>query len=83
MRIARTIGQIAAGAGLVICLLVLIGAHVYGLPFISPIGSTILSIFGPWLLVVLIAIGVFEILVWRASHSRSALLLMTMAVAAT
>jgi acetyl esterase len=83
MRIARTIGQIAAGAVLVICLLVLIGAHAYGLPFLSPIGSTILSIFGPWLLVVLIAIGAFEILVWRASHSRGALLLMMMAVAAT
>jgi acetyl esterase len=83
MRIARTIGQIAAGAALVICLLVLIGAHVYGLPFISPIGSTALSIFGPWLLVVPIAIAALEIRLWRASHARGALLLAAMAVAAT
>jgi acetyl esterase len=83
MRIVRTIGQIAAGAALVICLLVLIGAHVYGLPFISPIGSTVLSIFGPWLVVVPIVIGALEIRLWRAAHSRGTLVLMTMAVAAT
>jgi acetyl esterase len=83
MRTARAIGQIAASAALVICLLVLIGAHVYGLPFISPIGSTVLSLFSPWLLVVPIAIGALEIRLWRASHSRGALLLMIMAVAAT
>src|ERR1700730_8136245 len=83
MRIARTIGLTAAGAALVICLLVLIGAHVYGLPLISPIGSTVLSIFGPWLVVVPMAIGAFEIWVWRASHSRGALLLTTVAIAAT
>jgi acetyl esterase len=83
MRIVRTIGQIAAGAALVICLLVLIGAHVYGLPFISPIGSTVLSIFGPWLVVVPIVIGALELRLWRASHSRGTLVLMTMAVAAT
>ena len=83
MRIARTIGQIAAGAVLVICLLVLIGAHAYGLPLIAPIGSTVLSILGPWLIVVPIAIGALEIRLWRASHSRGTLLLMTMAVAAT
>jgi acetyl esterase len=83
MRTARAIGQIAASAALVICLLVLIGAHVYGLPFISPIGSTVLSLFSPWLVVVPIAIGALEIRLWRASHSRGALLLMIMAVAAT
>jgi acetyl esterase len=83
MRIARRIGQIAAGAVLVICLLVLIGAQAYGLPFISPIGSTLLSIFGPWLVVVPIVIGALEIRLWRASHSRGTLLLMTMSVAAT
>jgi acetyl esterase len=83
MRIARAIGQIAAGVALVICLLILMGAHVYGLPFIAPIGSTVLSIFGPWLVVVPIAIVALEILVWRVSHSRGALLLMTMAFAAT
>jgi acetyl esterase/lipase len=83
VRIARTIGQIAAGAALVICLLVLIGAHVYGLPLISPIGSTVLSIFGPWLVVVPIAIGALEIRLWRASHSRGTFLLIAMAVAAT
>jgi acetyl esterase len=82
MRIAKTIGQIAAGAGLVICLLVLIGAHLYGLPFISPIGSTVLSIFGPWLLVVPIAIGAFEFWVWRTAHSRGVIVLMSMAVVA-
>jgi acetyl esterase len=83
MRIARTIGLTAAGAALVVCLLVLIGAHVYGIPLISPIGSTVLSIFAPWLVVVPIAIGAFEIWVWRASHSRGALLLTTVAIAAT
>jgi acetyl esterase len=83
MRVARAIGQIAASAALVFCLLVLIGAHFYGLPFISPIGSTVLSIFGPWLVVVPVAIGALEIRLWRASHSRGTLLLMTMAVAAT
>jgi acetyl esterase/lipase len=83
MRTARTIGQVAASAALVICLLLLIGAHVYGLPFISPIGSTVLSIFGPWLIVVPIAIGALEIWLWRASHSRGTLVLMITAVAAT
>jgi acetyl esterase len=83
MRISRTIGHIAAGAVLIICLLVLLGAHVFGLPFISPIGSTVLSVFGPWLVVVPIAIGAFEIWAWRASRSRGALLLVIMAVAAT
>jgi hypothetical protein len=83
MRTARAIGQTAASAALVICLLVLIGAHAFGLPFISPIGSTVLSLFSPWLIVVPIAIGALEIRLWRASHSRGALLLMIMAVAAT
>jgi acetyl esterase len=82
MKIARTIGQIAAGAALVICLLALIGAHAYGLPFISPIGSTVLSVFGPWLVVVPIVIGALEFRRWRASHSRGALVLMSLAVAA-
>ena len=68
---------------LIICLLVLVGAHVYRLPFIAPIGSTVLSVFGPWLVVVPMAIGALEIWVWRASHSRAALVLMTLAVAAT
>src|SRR5277367_2148446 len=83
MRILRTIGQIAAGAALLICLLVLIGAHVFGLPFIAPIGSTVLSIFGPWLVVVPIAIGALEFWRWRASHSHVALLMMSLAVAVT
>jgi dienelactone hydrolase len=82
MRIACTIGQIAAGAVLVICLLVLIGAQLYGLPFISPIGATVLSVFGPWFIAVPIAIGALEIWVRRRSHSRGALVLMSMAVAA-
>jgi acetyl esterase len=83
MRIARTIGQIVAGAALAICFLVLVGAHANGIPFISPIGSTVLSIFGPWLVVVPLAIGASEILIWRASHTRSALVLMSVAFAAT
>jgi acetyl esterase len=83
MKIARTIGQILAGAALVLCFLILFGAHINGLPLISPIGSTVLSIFGPWLVVVPLAIGSIEILVWRASHSRGALLMMSLAVAAT
>jgi acetyl esterase/lipase len=73
----------AASAALVICLLVLIGAHAYGLPFISPIGSTVLSVFGPWLVVVPIAIGALEIWLWRTAHSRGSLVLMIAAVAAT
>jgi acetyl esterase len=83
MRIARAIGRIVAVAALVICVLALIGAHFYGIPFISPIGSTVLSIFGPWLVVVPIAIGAFEFWRWRASHSRTTLLITTIAVAAT
>jgi acetyl esterase len=83
MRIARTIGHIAAGAALLVCLLVLVGAHVYGLPLISPIGSTVLSIFGPWLVVVPFAIGAIEFWRWRAAHSRGALLLTSLAIAAT
>jgi hypothetical protein len=61
MRIVRAIGQIAASVVLVICLLVLIGAHIYGLPFISPIGSIVLLLFGPWLVVVPIEVGALEI----------------------
>jgi acetyl esterase len=83
MRIARTIGRIVTVAALVICVLVLIGAHFYGIPFISPIGSTVLSVFAPWLVVVPIAIAAFEFWRWRASHSRSALLIAAIAVAAT
>ena len=67
----KVIGQIAAGAVLLVCLLVLIGAHAYGLPFIAPSGSTVLSIFGPWLLVVPIVIGALEIWAWRATRSPS------------
>jgi acetyl esterase len=83
MRIARTIGLIATGVALLICLLVLIGAQFFGLPFISPIGSMVLSVFGPWLLVTPIALGAFAIWVWRASHSRGALALVAMAIVAT
>jgi acetyl esterase len=83
MRIARIIGLMAARAALVICLLVLIGAHVFGLPFISPIGSTVLSIFGPWFVIVPIALGALEIVVWRAWHSRGALWMMSMAAVTT
>src|ERR1700722_19786412 len=79
----RVIGQIAARAALSVCLLVLIGAHLYGLPLLSPIGSTVLSIFGPWLVVVPLAIGALEIRLWRTSHSRGALVLMITAVVAT
>jgi acetyl esterase len=78
----KVIGQIAAGAVLLVCLLVLIGAHAYGLPFIAPSGSTVLSIFGPWLLVVPIVIGALEIWAWRATRSRGALVLISLAVAA-
>lgn len=81
-KIARKIGQIAAGAVLAVCLLVLIGAHLYALPLISPIGSTVLLIFGPWLIVVPLAIGAIELWMWRAAHSRSVLSLLIMAAAA-
>jgi acetyl esterase len=83
MRIACAIWRIAAVAALLICVLVLIGAHFYSIPFLSPIGSTVLSIFGPWLIVVPIAIAAFEFWGWLASHSRTALLITTIAVAAT
>jgi acetyl esterase len=75
-RISRAIGLIAAGVVLLICLLILIGAHFYGIPLIAPIGSTVLSIFGPWLVVVPLGAGAFAAWLWRASHSRSALVLM-------
>jgi acetyl esterase len=77
------IGRIAAVAALVICFLVLVGAHFYGIPFISPIGSTVLSIFGPWLVVVPLVIGAIEFSRWRALHSRAALVITTLAVATT
>jgi acetyl esterase len=80
---ARAIAQTVAWAALAICLLVLIGASFYGIPLLSPIGSTVLSTFGPWLVVVPIAIGAFEFSRWRAVHSRTALLITTMALVAT
>jgi len=83
MRILRLLGLIAAGLVLLICLLVLIGAHVFGLPLVSPIGSMVVSVFGPWLIVVPAAAGASAIWVWRASHSRAALVLTIMAIAAT
>ncbi len=83
MRVVRAIWRIVAVAVLVICVLVLIGAHFYSIPLLSPVGSTVLSIFGPWLIAVPIAIGAFEFWGWRASHSRAALLITTIAVAAT
>jgi acetyl esterase len=83
MRVARAIGQILAVALLLICVLVLIGAQFFGIPFLSPIGSTVLLIFAPWLVAVPIAIGAFEFWRWRASRSRATFLLMITAVAAT
>jgi acetyl esterase len=83
MKITRAIGQIVAVVALLICVLVLIGAHFYGIPFLAPVGSTVLSIFGPWLVVVPMAIGAFEFWRWRASHSLASLLLMITAIAAT
>jgi acetyl esterase len=83
MRVARLIGRIVAVAALLICVLVLTGAQFYGIPFLSPIGSTVLSIFSPWLVVVPIVIGAFELWRWRASHSRSSLIITAVAVAAT
>jgi acetyl esterase/lipase len=82
MRVARVIGRIVAVVALVICVLVLIGAHFFGIPFVSPIGSTVLSIFGPWLVVVPIVIGAFEFCRWRGSRSRTALIITAIAVAA-
>src|ERR1700729_2404742 len=74
MRVARAIGQIVAVALLLICVLVLIGAQFFGIPFLSPIGSTVLLIFAPWLVAVPIAIGAFEFWRWRASRSRATFL---------
>jgi acetyl esterase len=75
MRIARLMGLIAAGAVLSACLLVLVGAHFYSIPFVSSIGSMLLSIFGPWLIAMPLSAGVFAAWVWRRSHWRSALVL--------
>ena len=72
MKIARAIGQVLAGDALAICFLVLVGAHIDGLPFLSPIGSTVLSVFGPWLVVVPLAIGSIEILVVARVALRAA-----------
>ncbi len=82
MRIVRILGLIAAGIALAICLLVLIGAHLFGLPLISPIGSIVLSVFGPWLIVLPLALGAFTLWVWRSSHSRAALVLTLVAIVA-
>jgi acetyl esterase len=82
MSVARALGRIVAVAALLICVLVLIGAHFYGIPLLSPIGSTVLSIFGPWLVAVPIVIGAFEFWRWRASHARAAFIIAAVAVAA-
>ena len=82
MRIARIIGLIVAGAALLLCLLVLIGAQFFGLPLISPMGSMVLSVYGPWLVVTPLALGLFATLAWRASHSRGAPVLIVMAIVA-
>jgi hypothetical protein len=82
MRIARLIGLIAAGVLLSACLLILLGAHFYNIPVISSIGSMLLSIFGPWLIAMPLGAGVFAARVWRASHWRSALVLMIAAAVA-
>jgi acetyl esterase len=74
-RIAQVIGLIAAGAVLSACLLILLGAHFYGIPILSSLGSMVLSIFGPWLVAIPLGAGVFAASVWRASHRRGALLL--------
>ena len=73
MRIARVIGLIAAGVVLSACLLILLGAHSYKIPLLSSIGSMVLSVFGPWLAVMPLLVGVFAAWVWRGSHSQSAL----------
>ena len=83
MKIARILGLIAAGAALAICLVVLSGAYIFGLPLISPIGSTVMSFFGPWLIVVPLAIGAFELRAWRATRARAELVLSIMAMVAT
>jgi acetyl esterase len=74
-RIARVIGLIAAGVVLSACLLILLGAHFYEIPFLSSIGSMLLSIFGPWLIAIPFGAGVFAAWVWRESRWRSALVL--------
>jgi acetyl esterase len=82
-KIAREIGLIAAGMVLSACLLILLGAHVYKIPILSAIGSTLLSIVGPWIVVVPLAAGVVAAWVWRGSHRRSALVLMIAAAVAS
>lgn len=82
MRIARIIGLVAAGLVLVLCLLVLTGAQFFALPLVSPIGSMVVSVYGPWLVVVPAALGLFALLSWRASRSRGVLVLMVMAIVA-
>jgi acetyl esterase len=81
--IGRAIGQTVACAALAICLLVLLGAYFFGIPVLSPIGSAVLSIFGPWFVVAPLAIAAFEYSRWRAAHSRTVLMITTLAVVAT
>lgn len=75
MRIARAIGKIVAGIALLICLAALTGATFFELPWLSPIGSMLLSFFGPWLLAVPIVIGALSFWFWRTSREGGALLL--------
>jgi acetyl esterase/lipase len=82
MRVARVIGLIAAGVVLTACLLVLLGAHFYKIPVVSSIGSMVLSVFGPWLVVIPLGAGVFAAWVWRGSNARSALVLLVAAAVA-
>ncbi len=83
MRTLQTVGRVATIVILGTCVLVLLGAQVFGLPYLSPLGSTVLLILGPWLIVIPAAIGALEIWVWRSSHRRVVLLRMSIAVAAT
>ncbi len=80
---ARAIGLVIAGVVLALCALILIGAHCYGLPLVAPIGSTVLSLFGPWLIALPAAVAVFVGLAWRSSRSRSTLVLTIAAAAVT
>jgi hypothetical protein len=82
-RIAQVIGLVAAGVVLSACLLILLGAHFYEIPVLSSIGSMLLSILGPWLVVTPLGAGGFAAWVWRVSHRRSALLLTITAAVAT
>jgi acetyl esterase len=78
MKIVRAIGWVAASVVLLVEFLCLTGAHAYDIPLLSPIGSTAVSVLGPWLVVVPLLIGALCVR-RRASLSRGILFIVIVA----